>query len=142
MSVKKGDKVKVEYEGTLDDGTVFDSTRDTGPVEFTVGSGEIIEGFENAIIGMEEGEEKEFKIKSSEAYGDPNPDLIKKIPRDQFPAGEELKPGMTLILGLPNGTRIPARIVEVTDEEVTIDLNHPLAGKDLNFKVKIVEISH
>ncbi len=141
MPIKEGDTVKVEYEGTLDDGTVFDSSERHGrPLEFEVGAGRIIKGFENAVIEMEKGEEKEIKLQPSEAYGEYDSQLIKKLPRGEHPK-EELKPGMMIAVNLPNGAQIPARIIEVTDEEVTIDLNHPLAGKVLNFKIKVVEIS-
>lgn len=140
MPVKNGDKVKVEYEGTFNDGTVFDSSEKCGaPLEFEVGAGQIIPGFENAVMGMENGEEKEFKLEPSDAYGDRNPQLVQKIPKDQLP--KEVTPGMMLMIGLPNGVQIPVKVTEVTDEEVTLDLNHPLAGKALNFKIKIVDIS-
>ena len=142
MAVKSGDKVKVEYTGTLDDGTVFDSSEKHGkPLEFEVGAKQVIPGFENAVIGMKKGEEKEVKLKSSEAYGDPRPELVKKFPREQLPKDKELKAGMMLAVGLPNGAQIPARITDVNDKEVTIDMNHPLAGKGLNFKIKVVDIS-
>jgi FKBP-type peptidyl-prolyl cis-trans isomerase 2 len=142
MPVKKGDKVKVEYEGTLEDGTVFDSTKEHGePLEFEVGGEQLMEGFENAVIGMETGDEKEFSLKPSDAYGDYNDQLIKKVPKDQLPKEEEVHEGMFLVLGLPNGVQIPAQILEVADDTVTIDLNHPLAGKELFFKVKILDIA-
>lgn len=140
MPIKKGDKVKVEYEGTLDDGTVFDSSEKHGePLEFEVGAGQVIEDFENALMGMEKGEVKEIKLQPSEAYGEPDPKLIKEIPRDQLP--KEVETGMMLVMSMPNGTQMPLRVVEVTDETVTIDLNHPLAGKALNFKIKVADIS-
>ncbi len=139
MAVKNGDKIKVEYTGTLDDGTVFDTSKEKEPLEFEVGSGQIIKGFDEAVVGMEKGEEKSIKIESKDAYGDPNPELTKKIPREHLPKEQELKPGMMLRLKTPDGRQIPAKITEVTDKEITIDLNHPLAGKSLNFKVKIVE---
>lgn len=142
MPVKKGDKVKVEYEGSLDDGTVFDSSKKHGePIEFEVGAGQVIEGFEDATVGMEEGEEKEFKLESSEAYGDHNPEMVKEIEKEKLPDGEELKPGMMLVTTLPNGLQIPAVVVGVTEETVTIDLNHPLAGKALHFKIKVIGIA-
>ena len=141
MTIKKGDKIKVDYEGKLEDGTVFDSSEKAGkPLEFEVGSGQLIKGFDDAVIGMEKGEEKEFKLKSSEAYGEPNPQAIQKIPRDQLPKEQEPKEGMMLVLKAPTGQQIPAIITEVTDKEVTLDLNHPLAGKKLIFDVKIVNI--
>ena len=142
MAVKKGDKVKVEYTGTFDDGTVFDASEKHGkPLEVEAGAGQVIKGFDNALIGMEKGEEKEIKLKPEEAYGEPNEKMIQKAPREQFPKDKEIKVGMMLAVGLPNGAQIPAKITEVTDKEVTIDLNHPLAGKTLNFKIKVVEIS-
>ncbi len=140
MVVKKGDKVKVDYTGKLEDGTVFDSSEGKQPLEFEAGSGMVIKGFDNAIIGMEKGEEKEVKIEKGDGYGDPNPDLVKKIPRDKLPPEPEPKPGMMLGMGTPDGKQIPAKITEVDDKEITIDLNHPLAGKTLNFKIKVVEI--
>ncbi len=142
MPVKKGDKVKVDYTGSLDDGTVFDSSEKHGqPLEFEVGAGKVIPGFENALVGMKKGEEKEVTLKPADAYGEPNPQLLKKIPKEQLPTDKEIKPGMMLGVGLPNGAKIPAKIVDVNDKEVTIDLNHPLAGKTLHFKLKVVDIS-
>ena len=138
MTVKKGDKVKVHYTGTLDDGTEFDSSEKHGkPLEFEVGSGQVIKGFDDALMGMEKGEEKKVKLPPEQAYGDHNPDLVKKIPRDQIP--KEAKEGMMLGVTLPNSMQIPAKIVKMDDKEVTLDMNHPLAGKTLNFKLKLVE---
>ena len=140
MPIKNGDKVKVEYKGTLDDGTVFDSSDKHGePLEFEIGAGQIIPGFEDAVMGMENGDEKEFQLEASDAYGDRNPQLVQKIPRDQMP--KEIEQGMVLVVGLPNGAQIPVKVTEVTNEWVTIDLNHPLAGENLNFKIKIVDVS-
>jgi len=142
MPVKKGDKIKVEYTGTLNDGTVFDSSEKHGkPLEFEVGAGTVIKGFDEAVVGMELGEEKEITLPPAEAYGDHNPQFLKKMPRSQLPEGQEPKEGMMLIVTAPNGTKLPAKIAEVTAETVTIDLNHPLAGKALNFKIKVVDIS-
>lgn len=141
MPIKKGDKVKVEYKGTLEDGTLFESSEMRGgPLEFIVGAGQVIKGFENAVIGMEKGEEKEIKLQPSEAYGVRNPQLIKKISRSQLPKEPEPKPGLEITMGQPNGTKAAGRVVEVTDEAVTVDLNHPMAGKVLNYKVKAVDI--
>ncbi len=142
MVVEDGNKVKLEYKGTLDDGTVFDSSEAHGePLEFEMGAGQVIPGFEDAVKGMEKGEEKTFKLKPDEAYGDHNPELIKVVPRDQMPADQEPEAGMMLIMELPNGAKLPAVITEVTDESVTIDLNHPLAGKILTFEIKIVDVA-
>lgn len=141
MTVKKGDKVKVEYEGSFDDGTIFDKSEIHGkPLEFEVGSGQVIKGFDEALVGMKKGEEKTVKLKSADAYGEPKKELVQKIPRDHLPKDKEPEAGMMLLMGLPDGKQMPARIVEVSDKEVTVDINHPLAGKDLNFKLKIVDI--
>ena len=142
MPVKKGDIVKVDYEGKLEDGTVFDASANHGkPLEFEAGAGLVIKGFDNAILGMKKGEEKEINIPCAQAYGDVRPEMIKKVPRDQLPKEHEPKPGMMLIMGTPEGNQIPCKIVAVTDTEVSIDLNHPLAGKNLIFKVKVLEYS-
>ncbi|MBU0614616.1 MAG: peptidylprolyl isomerase [Nanoarchaeota archaeon] len=144
MPVKKGDKLKVDYTGKLDDGTVFDTSTHgdhSHPLEFEAGSGQVIKGFDDAVMGMEKDEEKEFKIECKNAYGEHNASLIQKVPKDKFPKGQEPKAGMHLMLQSPEGQQIPAKITEVTDKEVTIDLNHPLAGKNLNFKIKIVDIA-
>ena len=140
MPVKQGDKIKVDYTGTLEDGTVFDTSEGKQPLEFTVGEGKIIKGFDNAVMGMEKGEEKEIKIETADAYGDPKPDMVKKIPRDKLPPEQEPKAGMMLAMKTPDGKQFPAKITEVSDKEITIDLNHPLAGKTLNFKIKVVDI--
>ncbi|MBR9700040.1 peptidylprolyl isomerase [Candidatus Woesearchaeota archaeon] len=142
MAVKKGDKVKVNYTGTLDDGTVFDSSEKHGqPLEFEVGSKQVIPGFDDALIGMEIGQEKEISIKPEQAYGQPNPQLVTEVPKDKLPQDKELKPGMMLLVTLPNGAQTPAKIVEVLDTGVKLDLNHPLTGKALNFKIKLESIS-
>ena len=140
MVVKKGDKVKVEYTGSLEDGTVFDSSDNhDAPLEFEVGSGQIIKGFDEAVVGMEKGEDKEVTLGPKDAYGEPNPDLVKKVPRDKLPADQEIKPGMMLGLGMPDGRQVPAIITAVDEKELTIDMNPPLAGKELTFKITLVE---
>ena len=140
MSIEIGYYVKVEYTGTLEDGTLFDSTEEQGdPLEFQVGAHQVIDGFEGAIVEMELDEEKEFTLQPEEAYGEYMDDMKRDIPKEQMPA-EELKPGMALMATLPTGMQVPVTVTDVTDEHVTIDLNHPLAGKVLNFKVKVVEI--
>ena len=138
--VKQGDTVKVEYTGTFDNGTVFDTSEGREPLEFIAGTGQMIPGFDNAIIGMKIGQEKEIKLQPSEAYGDYDPQLVQEIPREQVPIEEELKQGMVLAVTLPNGRQVPATITKVANETVAIDLNHPLAGKVLNFKLKVVDI--
>ena len=138
MTIKKGDKIKVHYTGTFEDGKVFDTSEGKDPLEFTAGEGKVIKGFDEAVIGMKKDEEKEIKIESKDAYGDHNPQLIKKIMKDQLPKDKNPEKGMMLVIGTPDGQQIPAKITEVTDKDVTIDINHPLAGKNLNFNIKII----
>jgi peptidylprolyl isomerase len=140
-AVKAGDTVKVEYEGKLEDGTVFDCSAKHGRLlEFEAGTGKVIKGFDAAVIGMNKVESKTFKLRPEEAYGQPSPILIQKVPREQLPKGQEPKAGMMLAMALPTGEQIPARITEVDEANVTVDFNHPLAGKTLLFKIKVVEI--
>jgi len=140
MTVKDGDKVRVEYEGKFADGTVFDASKEHGrPLVFEVGAQHVVPGFEKAVLGMKEGEEKEFTLKAEEAYGEPNEQMIQKVPKDKVPP--ETKEGMVLGVGLPTGQQIPARVTKVDDNEVTLDMNHPLAGKELTFKIKVVGIN-
>lgn len=142
MTVKTGDKVKIEYTGTLEDGTIFDSSADHGnPLEFEVGSGQVIKGFDDAILGMNEGEEKQFSIEPADAYGEHDPTLVQKVPREIFPQDAELVPGLLFEAGLPTGEKVPATITDVQGGIVSVDLNHPLAGKKLNFKIKVSVIT-
>lgn len=140
MKIKKGNTVQVEYTGKLENGTIFDTNKGKDPLEFQAGSGQLIKGFDEAVIGMQKGQEKEIKIKPSEAYGEVNPDLLKEIPREQLPKEPEPKAGMTLVIGTPDGRRMPVKIVKVSAKNVTIDLNHPLAGKTLIFLIKIIDV--
>ena len=140
MAIKEGYHVKIEYTGTFEDGTLFDSTDEQGaPLEFQIGANQVIEGFEKAIATMELNEEKEITLKPEEAYGERQEDMVRDIPKENMPA-EELKEGMTLMATLPTGMQVPVTVVGITDEHVKMDLNHPLAGKTLNFKLKVVEI--
>jgi FKBP-type peptidyl-prolyl cis-trans isomerase 2 len=142
MAVKKGDNIKVEYTGTFEDGEVFDSSEKHGKsLEFEVGAGQMIKGFDEAVIGMEKDEKKEIKLQPTDAYGETKPELVQSFPKEQFPAEHEPTVGMMLMLNAPDGMQIPARITEVKDKEVTIDMNHPLAGRTLNFTLKVVDIS-
>ena len=138
MTAKTGDRVKIEYTGTLDDGTVFDSNVDQGSLlEFEVGGGQVIKGFDDAILGMQEGEEKQFSISPADAYGDHDPTLIQKVPKEVFPPDAELAPGLLFEAGLPTGEKVPAMVTAIEEAIVVVDLNHPLAGKRLNFKIKL-----
>lgn len=144
MPVKKGDKVTVEYEGKFESGEVFDSTSHgdhSHPLTFSAGQGEVVKGFDEAVVGMEEGGEKEITLKPDEAYGQHNPKLIQKLPKEKLPEGQEPRPGLILMLRSQQGHQIPAKITEVGDKEITIDLNHPLAGKTLIFKIKVTKIN-
>lgn len=142
MTIKTGDKVKIEYTGTLDDGTIFDSSSDHGnPLEFEVGGGQVIKGFDDAVLGMKENEEKQFSILPADAYGEHDPTLVQKVPREVFPQDAELVPGLLFEAGLPTGEKVPATITEVQGEIISVDLNHPLAGKRLNFKIKVSAIT-
>lgn len=139
MKVKKGDKVKVHYTGTLEDGSVFDTSEGGDPLEFEVGSGQIIEGFEKCIIGMEEGEEKSFTVPPEEAYGPHRKELVGKLPKEQV-AGFDVKVGSVLQLETKDGEVFEANVTKVEEDGITVDLNHPLAGQALNFKVKLVSL--
>ncbi|TFG16986.1 MAG: peptidylprolyl isomerase [Promethearchaeota archaeon] len=141
MAIQKGDIIKVEYVGRLEDGTIFDSTElnDGLPLKFEVGKGQLIHGFDDAVIGKEIGEEFEVSIHPNRAYGDIDPALTQTISRTQFPEEITPEPGMMLRVDGPNNTYSVAWIKDVDDEHVKIDMNHPLAGKTLNFKIKIIE---
>lgn len=138
--VKPGDTVRIHYTGTLEDGTVFDSSQGREPLEFTVGSGEIIPGLDNALPGMAEGESKTVAVPADEAYGQHDPNGRQQVPRDQIPEHIPLDPGTALQMQTPDGQAVPVTVAEVTDEVVVLDANHPLAGKDLTFDVEMVEI--
>lgn len=139
MTVEKGNTIKVEYTGSFEDGEVFDASEKHGePLEFKAGEGMVVPGFDAAVIGMEIGEEKTVTLKPEEAYGEPHPNAIQTVPRDKFP--KEAEEGMMIGVPLPNGQQVPAKITKITDKEVTIDMNHPMAGKVLVFKIKIVSI--
>ena len=143
MAIQKGNKVKLDYEGKLEDGTVFDSSKRQDqhtPLEFTIGEQMVIPGFENAIIGMEKDQEKKITLEPKDAYGERNEMMVQKIPKDKLP--EEIKPekGMVLALKAPDGKQVPVPIVDVSETEVTLDMNHPLAGKKLVFNIKILDI--
>lgn len=142
MAIKEGDTVKIDYTGKFEDGTEFDSSKNHGqPLEFKVGAKQVVPGFENAVIGMEKGEEKEFTLKPTEAYGEHQEEMIRPFPKEQFPKDQEPAVGMTIGVGLQNGHQIPAKIVKVDDKEVTLDMNHPLAGKTLIFNIKVVDVT-
>ena len=139
-AAKSGDSVKVHYTGSLDDGTIFDSSRDREPLEFTIGSNMVIPGFENAVTDMEPGATKTITIASADAYGPRNPELVHQLERSQIPEGVELTPGAPLQAEGPNGETVLLTVVEVSETNVTLDANHPLAGRDLTFEIELVSI--
>ena len=139
--VKKDDMVTVEYEGKFEDGTVFDSSKKAGrPLEFQVGAGMVIKGFDGALIGMKPSEEKDLTIKPEEGYGMPNPEMVKDVPKPSLPPEQKLEKGMMLMLGMPNGQKFPAKVMDIGEDTIKLDLNHPLAGKTLKFHIKLVAI--
>lgn len=138
---KAGDTVAIHYTGTLADGSQFDSSEGRDPLRFTLGSGQIIAGLDAAITGMSQGEKKSVTIAAAEAYGDHRPEAVQAVPRAQIPAEIHLEVGGGLQVQTPDGQTIPVTVTSVTDEEVTLDANHPLAGKDLTFAVELVEIA-
>ncbi len=138
---KKGDNVTIEYVGSLEDGTVFDSSKNhDSPLEFIVGSGQVIPGFDKAVVGMRLMEKKKFILQPSEAYGERNPKLTHKVLLSELPPEPEPKPGMELMMGGPGGGSRRALITKVTKEHIIIDMNHPLAGKALTFKIKLIKV--
>lgn len=139
--VKTGDTVRIHYTGTLDDGTTFDSSEGREPLEFQVGAGQIIPGLDNAIPGMEVGQSKRVNVPADEAYGQVDPAARQSVPRDQIPADIPLEEGSRLQVQTQQGQVLPVTVAEVSEDTVVLDANHPLAGKDLNFDIKLVEIA-
>lgn len=138
--IKSGDTVRIHYTGTLTDGTVFDSSDGGEPLEFVVGSGQIISGLDTALPGMSAGESKTVEVPCDAAYGPINPALHQGVPRDAIPDDIALEVGMQLQMQTPEGQPMPVTVVSVSDEEVMLDANHPLTGKDLIFEFEVVSI--
>lgn len=139
--VVKGNNVKVHYTGKLTDETVFDSSREREPLEFTVGAGQMIQGFDEAVEGMEIGESKQVTIPSDKAYGPKSEEAMVSVNKAQLPEGLEPQVGMQLEASQPDGRKQLLVIAEVKGEEVVLDGNHPLAGKDLIFDIELMEVS-
>lgn len=139
LKVKNGDKVSVHYKGSLDDGTVFDSSEGSDPLEFEVGSGAIIRGFENGVLGMEEGDEKTIRVPPDDAYGPRRGELVGKLPNEQI-GDAEVEMGQKLQLQTKDGETFQASVTKIEEDGVTVDLNHPLAGESLNFDLRLVTI--
>ena len=141
MKAKTNDKVKVHYTGKLTTGEVFDSSQGRDPLEFTVGGGQMIKGFDEAVNGMEINEQKTVTIPSAEAYGDKRADLIQEIPRDQLPEDMQPEIGQKLVATNDLGHQTQVAVTGVSESAITIDANHELAGKDLVFEIELVEIA-
>ena len=140
--VEKGNKVEVHYVGTFDDGTEFDSSRSRGEaISFEVGAGQMIAGFDSAVVGMSVGETKDIALAPSDAYGDWNPEYVKVYPQEAFPTEVELKEGATVAGQNELGQQMIAKIVTLSENDVTLDFNHPMAGKNLNFNIEIVNVT-
>ncbi len=139
-SAEAGNAVKVHYTGKLDDGNVFDSSREREPLEFTIGSGQLIKGFEDTVLGMTAGDVRTVKIPADEAYGESRDELIITINKQQFPEHISPAEGLQLDLKSPDGAVLNAIITAVEKEAVILDANHPLAGKDLNFDIELIEV--
>lgn len=137
---KSGDTVKITYVGTLNDGQMFDSSEGRDPLEFVLGSGQIIKGLDSAIPGMSVGDKKTVNVPCDQAYGQKNPEARQAVPREQIPADIPVAVGTQLQMQTPQGQVVPVTVAEVTETEVTLDANHPLAGQDLNFEIEVVEI--
>ena len=140
VTAQHGDTVKVHYTGKLDDGTVFDSSTDRDPLEFTIGEGLVIPGFERAVIGMNPGDSRTELIPNEQAYGPHLEEMVVVVDRQQMPAEIEPIVGQQLEVQQPSGQVIPVVITELSDQAVTLDANHPLAGENLTFDIQLVEI--
>ncbi len=141
MAIQPKDNVSVHYTGTFEDGQIFDSSRDRGPLSFEVGAGQMIQGFDAAVVGMEVGESKQITLPPEEAYGHRNEELIVDLPTATFPGDMKLEVGLQLQLTNQSGQPVPATVMQITDENITMDVNHPMAGKTLVFDIEIVEVS-
>lgn len=139
--VKKGDTIKIHYHGTLNDGSIFDSSKQREPLEFEVGSGMVIPGFDDGVMNMKVGDVKTINIPFAEAYGPVQEEMIIDFPRNQFPEDMQPEAGMQLQMSDKSGQNFPVVVVSANDEIVKLDANHPLAGKDLTFELELMEIS-
>lgn len=139
--VKKGDTIKIHYHGTLYDGSIFDSSKQREPLEFEVGSGMVIPGFDDGVMNMKVGDVKTINIPFDEAYGPVQEEMIIDFPRNQFPEDMQPEAGMQLQMSDKSGQNFPVVIISANDEIVKLDANHPLAGKDLTFELELIDIS-
>ncbi|MDX1556836.1 MAG: peptidylprolyl isomerase [Xanthomonadales bacterium] len=140
MTAKQGDTVRIHYTGKLEDGTVFDTSEGREPIEFTIGQGQVIPGFEEGVTDMAEGEEKSVSIEPENAYGPKRDELIQDVPRTQFPEDAQVEEGAQFQARTQTGQTINLTVVDVKEDVVTVDGNHPLAGQTLNFDLKLEKI--
>jgi len=138
--IEKGQKVRIHYTGTLDDGNQFDSSAGRDPLEFEMGAGMVIPGFENGVADMAVGEKKTVNIPASEAYGEKRDEMVMEFERATLPEGLEPEVGMGLQMQGPQGQPIPVKITAVAGETITVDANHPLAGQNLTFELELIDI--
>ncbi|RYY17317.1 MAG: peptidylprolyl isomerase [Chitinophagaceae bacterium] len=141
QQVKSGDTVRVHYHGKLNDGSTFDSSEGREPLEFKVGEGQVIQGFDNALVDMKVGEKKTVNIPVDQAYGQRNDDMMMEYPKTEFPADMQPQVGLELQMSDNMGNVFPVVIAEVNEETVLLDANHPLAGEDLTFDIELVSIA-
>ena len=139
--ISEGDEIKLDYTGTLADGSIFDQSQEGSPLSFTVGTGQVIPGFDKAVVGMALQEEKKFTIPTAEAYGERNDAMIQQFGKDRFPADMTLEIGQVLGFQTQDGNQVPGTITDFGDDSVSVDFNHQLAGEDLTFDIKIVAIN-
>lgn len=140
QQVKSGDKVKVHYHGKLRSGETFDSSNGREPLEFTVGSGQVIKGFDNGVMGMQVGDKKTVEIPVQDAYGEKSEEMLFEFPKDQFPPDMQPEKGLQLMMNNGSGQSFPVVIADVKADSVILDANHPLAGQELIFDIELVEI--
>lgn len=138
--VKQNDTVRVHYTGKLTDGQIFDSSLEREPIEFTMGQGQLIPGFEKGLLDMKVNEKKTIEIPSEEAYGAPREELVQEVDKNQLPDEIKPEPGMGLVSKSPDGREMNLVVKEVKEDTIVVDGNHPLAGKDLIFDLEVVEI--
>lgn len=141
IKAKDGDTVRVQYTGKLEDGSVFDSSMEKDSLQFTIGKGQVLHGVEQAVIGMQPQESKTVLVPAAEAYGPHRDEMTTQVQRSQFPDSVELKVGQRLQIKQKNGQSIAVSVLDLSDSTVTLDANHPLAGKDLTFDLQLVEIA-
>ncbi len=141
FAAKQGDVVKVQYTGRLDDGTVFDASAESRPLQFIIGKNEVIKGFEQAVVGMVSGEKKTVRVRADEAYGPVNSEKIETVDLSVLPEDMTVTEGAQLEVTRPDGTIFYVSVVRVEEQTVTLDANHPLAGKDLTFDIEMIEVT-